>query len=350
MEANITNVTKPSLFCSGLRFLEFKQSNLIFANVISSIVLNVILGVFATFANSLMIFIVWKNPSLQTPTNVMFTHLAFTDVLVGMCTIPLSVICRFYQTQGIFLCKLGIAWGTSAYLFCVWSTSAICAVSIDRYVATFYPVVFRRNSYHQKRKKLLLFFWFCWTIFTIFPASKLIGFLPLHVAVLAFIVIVMSTIVFCYARIIRWLKQNSNRLQKSELTAASLRKMKFDQMLTNRRCLTAGLLTLAFILTYSPRVFFSVIFFFAKEQSFEIVYLSGLWSEAVIYLNSAINPVLYFWRLENVRTAVCKLFEKSRNEGEQQPELGRELELTVSRERYIKRLNSFTNETINTDD
>lgn len=316
LTANLTNATQPAMFCHGLRFREYHPSGLVLFNVAAGIIVNGMLAVFSFIANALVIFVVLKIPRLQTPTNILFTYMAVTDVLVSVCPIPLSAIFRFYQTRGIHLCAVGVAWAFTGYLLCVWSSTAIGIVSVDRLIAISYPLLYRKDFYRKRRTYFLLLLWFLWFVFLIFPFSRLLSFLGLNAAIFTYLVTILSSVTFCYSKIMYTLRK---RMQGSTVDVRMERRYK-----------TAGILTLAFIIAYLPRLIVTIIFFFEKNESFEIFYLSGVWSESFIYLNSAINPVLYIWRLPNVRASIFKLFQR------RSAEIGRnnyafELELRTKR-------------------
>ena len=308
-----SNITNTTIHCHGLRFVEYQFSHLIYQNVLPSLALNVVIATLAVVANSVFILIIWKKRNLQTAANVLFTPLAVTDVLVGLCPVPMSAAFRFYQTKGIHLCGFGIAWAFSGYLLCVWSTMVICIISIDRYVATFQLQTYRTRAYHRKKLISLFLAWSFWLVFLIFPFTRILGFVVLNAAVFAFLIVVLSTVVFCYARIVCKLRSSAVSLRNftSNITTRDAHKQ-FNDACTKRRCTTAGILVFAFVLAYLPRFAVTLVFFFEKKKQFDIVYLSGLWSETFIYLNSAVNPVLYLWRLRDVRLAFLQVLGGSR--------------------------------------
>ena len=320
-------MTESLLVCHGVRFIAHKESSVIFWHVVSAISFNSIIGTFSAASNSLMIFVVWKNRQLQTRINILFTYLAITDVLVGIFASPLSAVVRINQAKSIHYCSLGIVWGFSAYLLCFWSGITVCLIGVDRFIATFYPTTYRRLDYSRKRNYALIALWFCWCFFLVAVYLRLISFLVFNITILIFIVAALSSGVFCYAKVISKLRENSF------LTNAFKRKCQNN--ILKRRCSTAGLIALALLVTYLPRLVVTVIHFFDEKKNFEFVYLSGVWSETLVFSNSAINPMLYFWRLKNVRSAVVKIFPKL-NIRKRSQSYSTQIELSVRKERYIK--------------
>ena len=326
--SNITNVTEELLFCHGLRFATYKQSRTVTHSVISAIALNTVIGAFSAVANSLMIFVVWKNDHLQTRINTLFTYLAITDALVGTCPIPMSAAFRIYQAKGVYYCNLGVAWAFSAYLLCLLSATAICVISADRFIATFYPMAYRRSDYPRKRNIFLFALYICWCIVLVFVLLRLITFLVFNGIVVIVLVATLSSGAYCYGKIVFKLRKNSHL--KND------RRKQLDDSRIKRQCLTAGLINVALLVTYFPRLVATLIFFFEKEKRFELVYLSGVWSESFIYLNSAINPMLYFWRLKNVRAAVIEIIPNL-TFGNRVQSYSTQIKMADLKERYTKR-------------
>ena len=101
------------------------------------IFLNAILAVTATLENGVIIVAILKSQNLQTPSYLLITCLAFTDLLVGLMLHPLQVVGGTFLMQGNIhgLCAI-----TPLYVFLVnylgsVSLTIITSISIDRYLA-----------------------------------------------------------------------------------------------------------------------------------------------------------------------------------------------------------------------
>ena len=329
MSFNRTNVEENLLFCHGLRLAAYKHSSLIFWNVAFTILLNAVIGIFSTLANLSIICVVWRRSHLRSRTNILFTYLAITDTLVGTCALPLSAVFRIHQAKGIHICKLGTAWAFSAYLLCLWSVSVIWVICIDRYVAIFYPMAYRRRKYERRRNFLLFASWFCLFLFILSSFLGLISYLFFSIVVFVLLFVTLSSGVYCYVRIIFKLRTDARK--------RGINGKAFNNHLIRRQCTTAGLVALAFVATYFPRLVVTIVISFYHKSNFELIYLSGLWSETLVYLNSAINPLLYFWRLKNVRATILE-FLLSLRLGKRKQTYNLQMKKSDRRERYIKRL------------
>ena len=331
MSFNRTNVKENLLFCHGLRLVAYKHSSLVFWNVIFTVLLNAVIGIFSTLANLSIVCVVWRKSHLRSQTNILFTYLAITDALVGTCAIPLSAVFRIHQAKGMHICKLGIAWAFSAYFLCFWSVSVIWVICIDRFIGTFYPMAYRRRKYGSRRNFVLFASWFCLFLFILGSFLGFISYLIFNMVMLVLLFVTLSSGVYCYTRIICKLRANARR--------TSVNGKAFHNRLIRRRCSTAGLVTLGFVATYFPRFVVTIIISFYHKSSFELVYLSGLWSETLVYFNSAINPLLYFWRLENVRAAVLELL-LTLGIGKRKQTYNVQMKMSDRRERYTPKFYS----------
>lgn len=72
--------------------LNFASAKYLFATHILTTIVNFVFSASAIGGNSIVIFSVWKTPSLQTPSNVFICCLAFSDLAVGLLTQPCFVV------------------------------------------------------------------------------------------------------------------------------------------------------------------------------------------------------------------------------------------------------------------
>ena len=141
---------------------------------IINILLNTILTITTTLGNGLIIVAILKSPNLQTPSYLLITSLAFTDLLVGLVFHPLQIISSAYVVLGIMrgLCFL-------VTLMVVFAVGLRWYVSIDgdmhqyRQILGAYSKTSIRHYCHQETSSLLNCFPLdvCFPIFAILNGS-----------------------------------------------------------------------------------------------------------------------------------------------------------------------------------
>ncbi|XP_044139459.1 adenosine receptor A3-like isoform X1 [Bufo gargarizans] len=133
------------------------------------IAVEVVIGVLAIFGNTLVIWAVKVNPSLQDTTFYFIVSLAVTDLAVGVCVIPLAILLELkihlYFHTCLFLC-------CTIIIFTNASTASLLAIAMDRYVRIKLP---NRHRKVFTKKRIHLSISFCWTMSTIGALVPMFG-------------------------------------------------------------------------------------------------------------------------------------------------------------------------------
>lgn len=88
--------------------------------------------------NSLVVYVVVRNKTMQSVTNLFIMNLALSDILMCMLAVPFTPISFFqeYWVLGKFLCQIvNFSMGVSVYV----STLTSLAIAIDRYFVIVHP-------------------------------------------------------------------------------------------------------------------------------------------------------------------------------------------------------------------
>ena len=275
------------------------------------IILNSVIAVIAVFANGLFIAIISWKTSLQSPSVLLLTRLAMTDVLIGIFVIPMYNVIHYYRMKGLYLCTLSKVNAYFIYLLCFCSGTGIVFISLDRFIATVFPIAYRLPRHHKKIRRALYIVWGFWAAFLVIPYVKVIDTEVFHKIVTAVILASLFIVCSCYVVIIWSVRRASSRLSDKDLkNDQNEEKAKAKRAKMRRMTATAVLIAFAFFFAYSPRFIRSIVLN-ATGHSLVNTYILGCWTTTVVYMNSAVNPVIYLWRLKNVRCALIKLILSS---------------------------------------
>lgn len=92
--------------------------------------------------NTLVILVVMRNRSMQTPFHYLLVNLAVADMMVAVFIAVQFIFGPLYThpdgTLGVFLCKF-ITGGTLTWTGAVSSVFSLVAISIERYYAIMFP-------------------------------------------------------------------------------------------------------------------------------------------------------------------------------------------------------------------
>lgn len=127
----IERIIKSTLLNTNLsNFDHFTQVTLIVAFAI--------LIVFGATGNSLVCYVVAKNPTMRTPRNIFIINLAISDLSLCLFTQPFNLmkVSMNRWTLGVFMCKfVPMFAGTNVFV----STISITAIALDRFQVIVYP-------------------------------------------------------------------------------------------------------------------------------------------------------------------------------------------------------------------
>ena len=273
--------------------------------------LNAPLSLTAIFGNMIVIFSIWKTPSLHSPSNILLLGLAVCDFGVGLTVQPFYIIyTSFYLAnhQQTWLASLKV-FNVLANLVCGVSFLTTTAVSIDRYIAIHLHLRYRELVTLRGTSLLLVVLW----IISAFVASTIIWKQNLaFFLVTSLIVVCLFSTFGVYVRIFIVVRQHQRRIQDQQS-----RKTRNYGNTTQFAKSAIGMFYVCFVhfLCYVPYFVFLILRDIYQTNTFTI--LATEYAQTLIFLNSSLNPVVYCWRLGEIRKAVkrslaslgCKRFE-----------------------------------------
>ena len=290
-----------------------------FINFSTSIAI-AILSPLAVVGNALVLAVIWRNPSLRTPSYILLAGLAFTDFGNGLITQPFYVAMElFYLTdprpkavakRPSYLIITAIANGSTTY-FTPLSMSIITVMSIERWLhmSRRSLLTVRRISYTLALLCLLVFPFPVYRLLSIFKSTIYIPEInTASLASLLFCLIITSVSYFKVFRIIR-----SHQLQIHAKFLSQTTAQRAINLAKYKKSVFTILYILAiFYVSYSPLVIALWLFviFEGKYESVKLPFFDI--SMVFLFLSSSLNPILYMWRMKDIRSEVTRLVKEIR--------------------------------------
>ena len=278
------------LYCSG-EFTGKVQSELIFISV-----LNIFLSISAFPGNVLILVALPKVSSIHLPSKVLYGSLATTDLCVGVIVEPTTVvhwisvvkqrwnIC-YYATAANFLISNTL---------CSVSLAISTAISVDRLLAISLGLRYRIFVTFKRTFVTVISIWVLSFLITAGyfwdPRIKLwCYFLGISVCLL--------TSVFAYTKIFFTLRRQIQMSQTQPSQAIPLNVARYRKAVNSAMWVQVTLMV-----CYLP---FAVVVALTPQRGMPLsIYLARQYTGTVVYLNSTLNPLLYCWRIREVRKAV----------------------------------------------
>ena len=266
-------------------------------------VLNVILSITAFLGNTLILVALYKETSLHPPSKLLFRSLAATDFCVGIISQPLEVI--------YFMSMVNEQWNICRYTFaaasvttqmlCLVSLLTMTAISVDRLLALLLGLRYRQVVTTKRTYTSVISFWvlsifgcimFLWNI----DASSWYNYIIL--------ILCLVTVMYSYTRIFCRLRHHQTQVH-CNVTAQSNRTIPINIARYRKTVFSSLWLLFALVVCYLP---FTVVAPLAVRQIHSRLssgfFLALEFTVTLGLLNSSLNPILYCWKIREVRQAV----------------------------------------------
>ena len=270
-------------------------------------VLLIIIGSLAVLLNGLLLLLIANNRKIFLRTRVSFlvANLSLADFLTGAMLV-LVIMLRLMQSRDIFK-------GFQFFFLCTSiqiSFLTLLLMSLDRVVVATLPLTWSRLltrrrtvfaiavvwalsifggimiQYHTKKKRLAML---------LFQEISVCLFTASHVFIFQFLKRQRRRLVY----LIRWSALELSALVDMPLQASHAQ-------------ITSVVLTLMLVLivTYLPYIIRLNMLMATKSTDIPVLQFDTVfrYTQAFSYLNFAVNPIIYAWRLKVYRRAFCKMF------------------------------------------
>ena len=261
---------------------------------------NITFAVLATVLNVLVFVAVRQNNSLRQPSKLLLLSLVITDLGTGVITQPhyaAYLLTRAANTIKTF-CKLRRFYEFATKTFSVASLFTMAAISLDRYIAFFSHTEYREIV---TTKRVCAFFASSWLYSVVSGSALYWDMSVVYWTQILAISFCLFTITAAYAKIYRGLRRHNGLQVQGHATAAA----NALHMAKYRRT-ASGMMWIygLFLLCYLPHFFHLVLI---HNGPSDVVSQS---TKTLLLLNSFINPLVYCFRLPEIRVEVIKIARK----------------------------------------
>ena len=256
----------------------------------------------AIFGNTLILVALHKESSLHPPSKLLYRCLAITDLLAGLISEPSLVAYGVLLVKEKHLTNICLYFATiSAVSFTTLSAVSLLTmttISVDRLLALLLGLRYRHIVTLRRARTLVTLYWILSLGFAViaiweFTIAKIYSY------TLIFICIFLS--LFCYLKILLTLRRNQTQVQQRH-GEPSVRGIPFNIAKYRKTVATAFWVEVTLIACYLP--YSKVIAIITVHGSSP--FLDVIWELVafLVCLNSSLNPVLYCWKIKEVKQEV----------------------------------------------
>ena len=285
------------IFCS-LELTRGIQSQLIFL-----LVLNTILSVTAFLGNTLILLALKKVTSLHPPSKLLYRNLAATDLCVGVIVEPLGVISSIAAVTGRWnICRYAsLANYISGYILCGVTLLTVTAISFDRLLALLLRIRYRQLVTLKRTYLIVTALWIVPVVCTTMHLwnSQVTTW---YSSILTSLCLVLSTASF--GKIFHALRHQQIHVQNQFHQGQSHEANLFNMARYRKAVSSALWVQLALVICYLPIVIVEALTIQGLPSS---VVIAKEFAGTLVFLNSTLNPILYCWKMNEVRQAVKEI-------------------------------------------
>jgi len=261
--------------------------------------LNMLLSMTASLGNALILIALHEVTSVHPPTKLLFRCLAVTDLCVGLITQPLyaAVLLNILtKMKWDILYHVWVIERASGIILCEVSIFTSTAISVDRLLALLLGLRYRHVVTLRRVCALIICFWL-----TGFSIAFMSIFSPFVTAGFGALSVVVS--MFSYTRIFFKLRQHQAQVQGVHQGQPNGEGIELNIARYKKTVSSIAWVQLALLVCYGPLIisFVSTKITGWSGMSAGIVRIS---TGTLLYLNSSLNPILYCWKIKEVRQAV----------------------------------------------
>ena len=271
---------------------------------IAGCVLNAAFSLTAFALNFVVLGAIWSKPTLHKPANILLLGLALSDLAVGLIVQPLFVVILIYEVQqGKYPVFRQVFRSIQAFFISA-TVLTLTSVSVDRCLAL---ILHLRYVAVVTVKKTLLVLCLIWLASVAYVVTFLID-NELHRSVSFFVIalcILVNTLA-CWT-IYRICRRHRIQIQNQELPNQP---EAFGIKRYRKSLITMIVLLILLFVCYTPYICMRALTNFTDFPSSPRKIFMLRLSSSLVYLNSSINPLVYCWRIPEMRVAM-KQFWKS---------------------------------------
>ena len=298
-----------SILCSFDGVAVRRQNRVFDETVLSFSIVIAVLSPTTVMGNALIVAVIWRNRTLRTPFYMFLGGLALTDLSTGFITQPFYVASKFICSDGpekieghqAFLLSARVITSGFGNYFMFESILILTCMSIERWLQ-----MKRRFLVTQHRARFVAGVILAPIPVSVFRALNILTGSYKHVwtvtvALLLLCVIAIST---SYLKVFRIIRCHQRQVQAKETpqisSQAAINLAKYKKTV-----FTILYTVLLFYISYAPFiVFYGIYRSLTSHPVVELVYIMSLISA---FLSSALNPVIYLWRIRDIRNGLKQL-------------------------------------------
>ena len=263
-------------------------------------VLNSLLAMTAFLGNALILVALRRESSLHPSSKLLLSNLAATDLCVGLISHPVFVIFLVsVMNESWDICRYSSITGFIADpMFCGVSLSTLTAISVDRRLALSLGLRYRQVVTLRRTYVIVITIWVVQTVISMMSLINVLIGISCSIIVTS---LCLVTSIVSYTKIFFTLRHHQHQVQDHDQQQPSQTNQLNIARYKKVVC-TALWLQFTLAVCYLPDSV--VVALMSIDGLSTPLFLAREYTVTLVYLNSSLNPILYCWKIKEVRQAV----------------------------------------------
>ena len=263
--------------------------------------INTITSILSTLGNILVLSAIRKCESLHSPSKALLFSLALTDLFVGIVVLPLFIAnhLTIILELSTYYCVIAVSFGRTSSFIPSASLLTVVTISVERYMAFRLRLRYRAVVTFERIVSILVLEWIMAALWSGFwfwnaKASGIFGAVSL--------IICWVVALVCYFAIRRGIRGHVTQIRRQQNHGRTAIAGNFDlphYRKTLRNMMWISGLLIACYMPFLLALLAISILGLTKSTRFAVNF-----NAIAVFFNSALNPVLYCWRIKDLRDRV----------------------------------------------
>ena len=284
--------------------------NGLYSTLVANCFFNAFLLFTAMVLNIITIEALRKISSFPKPLKTLLLSLAVSDLGVGLVVHPLYIVHLVMNmeqnTNNRIYIMVSKAYFISGYLLCAASFLSIIALTVDRLLAIHLHLRYQELVTHRRVVTAVISVW-VWCSCSSFLALNRVLETVLAIINATIGAVCLFTTGLIYCKIYSIVRHHTNQIQALQLQPVGQNQN--GELANAARLKKTALATfyvyVVFVVCFSPYICVQAAYRIYGESELPLHLL--YYSVTLMYLNSSLNPLIYCWKMRNIRQAVISV-------------------------------------------
>lgn len=297
--------------CVFAKVMDFsmKENQLVYISNVMTCIFNALFAVPAIVGNVLVIMAIWRTQLKRSPSNILLSTLAFADLQVGLI-VQTTFVC--HKMAEIFRAAELSCYARFVNIVFGYSTTAVSlltltAIAIERFLALHLHLRYKEVITKRRILTAACSFWVIGLATTSLYFIQRSVFGAIVISSELFSIVITSV---AYIKIYKIVRRHAREIQSQRLVSVdpNAPQLELNMKKYQRSTFT---MVIVFMLSFVCYVPYSGVMVAKLKYGFtaDVKVAIDIFS-TVVCINSSLNPLIYCWRMKEVRQAVWAVVKR----------------------------------------